>query len=77
MKQIKKKDLKEVIRLTKLWYDFDNDDVSYQELYQATLKAFGNGYEPYQVVQSILSLKSRTPLKAFYKIFEALGYELV
>lgn len=81
MKQIKKKDLKEVIRLTKLWWDDfsdENDDVLYNELYQARLKAFGNPYSPLnEIIMGIRRLKGKTPLKTYYKVLEALGYELV
>lgn len=80
MKQIKKKDLKEVIRLTKKWWDDcnDDDDVLFNELYRARLKAFGSPYTSYNdLVMSIVRIKGRTPLKTYYKVFEALGYELV
>lgn len=79
MKQIKKKDLKEVIRLTKKWYDgMYEDDILFDELYKARIKAFGKAYTPYNdLVMSIVRIKGKTPLSTYYKVFEALGYELV
>lgn len=79
MKQIKKKDLKEVIKLTKLWWDCDDDgDELYNELHQARLKAFGSPHTPLNdIVMGIYRLNSKTPLKTYYKVLEALGYELV
>lgn len=79
MKQIKKKDLKEVIKLTKKYHDLDGDDDElYNELYQARLKAFGSPHTQLNVIVICINrLKGKTPLKTYYKVFEALGYELV
>lgn len=80
MKQIKKKDLKEVIRLSKKWWDDLECDYneSLYELCQARLKAFGSSVTSYNdLVMCIVRIKSKTPLKTYYKVFEALGFELV
>lgn len=82
MKQIKKKDLKEVIRLSKKWKkailssDKQEDDL-YEKLRLSRIKAFVDEFSPLGAIILSIALLEEQPLKTYYKVFEALGYELV
>lgn len=77
-KIIEKKNLREVIRFSKKWwYTEDDNDNVYNQLYEARRKAFGTPHTRLNdLVMSIVSLDKKTLLSTYYKVFEALGYEL-